>query len=100
MTAAVGHHPTPPPVGCWCCGTERVETELVRLGAHPEVGLCFTCAVWVKRRAAARQHEQHPTTGGRLLHGLERVRAAVIARGWHERGRLGALLRRLDRHLP
>ena len=24
--------------GCWCCGTQHPEAELVRLGQHPEVG--------------------------------------------------------------
>jgi hypothetical protein len=54
----------------------------------------------VKRRARAREHECHPTPAGRLLAALDALRDAVIARGWHERGRLGAVLRRIDGYLP
>lgn len=34
----------PPGVpGCWCCGDRTVQASLVRLGQHPEVGVCFRC---------------------------------------------------------
>ena len=99
MTATSGSRPTASP-SCWCCDEEFPESELVRLGAHPEVGLCLGCANWVKRRAATRRHEQHPSIAGRLRGGVHAVRGKVIERGWHERGRLGALLHRIDRHLP
>jgi hypothetical protein len=36
----------------------------------------------------------------RLRGVLHAARGHVFNRGWHERGHLGALLRRLDRHLP
>lgn len=35
---------------CWCCGGEFPEAELVRLGQHPEVGVCLACANWLRRR--------------------------------------------------
>jgi hypothetical protein len=98
MSAAARHDPAPP-LGCWCCGRPFQEEQLVRLGEHPEVGLCLQCAIWVKRRAVARHHKQHPTVLGRRRTGIDAVRDRVIERGWHERGRLGALLRGIDRYL-
>jgi hypothetical protein len=62
--------------------------------------VCLHCADWVKRRARTQYHEQHASLSGRLLKGLNSLRGAVLARGWHERGWLGTLLRRLDRYLP
>lgn len=85
---------------CWCCGADQAEHDLVRLGAHPEVGVCLDCARWVGRRARTRRDEQHPTPAGQLRHALDTVRDRVISRGWHERGRLGTVLRSIDRRLP
>jgi hypothetical protein len=34
---------------CWCCGAEFEERDLVRLGSHPEVGVCFGCARFLQR---------------------------------------------------
>jgi hypothetical protein len=36
----------------------------------------------------------------RLRSGINAVRAAVIRKGWHERGVIGAVLRWIDRRLP
>ncbi|MGH4026599.1 MAG: hypothetical protein ACRDRV_18650 [Pseudonocardiaceae bacterium] len=85
---------------CWCCGSEYPESELVRLGEHPEVGVCLNCARWLQRRAVQRHDELHPSPASRLRARIHTVREAVIRKGWHERGLLGALLRQLDRHLP
>ncbi len=85
---------------CWCCGTEYPETELVRLGQHPEVSVCLRCARWLQRRASQRYDVQHPSPGRRFRAAIHGVRTAVIRRGWHERGATGALLRWIDRHLP
>lgn len=85
---------------CWCCGTEYPETELVRLGQHPEIGVCLGCARWLQRRAVQRYDEQHPSPMARLRSGINAVRAALIRKGWHERGVIGAVLRWLDRRLP
>ena len=41
-----------------------------------------------------------PSVAARLRGILQAARDHVFNRGWHERGHLGALLRRLDRHLP
>jgi hypothetical protein len=86
--------------GCWCCGAEYPEAELVRLGQHPEVGVCLRCARWLQRRAVQRHDQQHPSPAARLRGGIQAVRDAVIRKGWHERGALGAVLRWIDRHLP
>ncbi|MGW6932925.1 hypothetical protein ACWGE0_22905 [Lentzea sp. NPDC054927] len=85
---------------CWCCGGEFPEAELVRLGQHPEVGVCLACANWLRRRAMLRRDELHSSPIGRLRSGVHAVRERAIRKGWHERGRLGVLLRWLDRHLP
>jgi hypothetical protein len=73
---------------------------LLRLGQHPEVGICLQCARWLQRRAVKRYDERHPSPGARLRGGIGAVRDVVIRKGWHQRGRVGVLLRWLDRHLP
>lgn len=85
---------------CWCCGKDHPEERLVRLGAHPEVGVCLDCARWLHRRARRREDENRTGLAPRIRAGIDTVRASVICRGWHRRGVLGALLRRIDRHLP
>ena len=39
---------------CWCCGQPRPESDLLRLGQHPEVGVCARCAHSLHRRAQER----------------------------------------------
>lgn len=85
---------------CWCCGAERREDELLHLGNHPEVAVCAGCARWLHRRATQLEDAQHPTIGARLRAVVRSARAHVIDRGWHQRGALGKLLRRIDRYLP
>lgn len=85
---------------CWCCGAHCAEHDLVRLGAHPEVGVCLDCAHGLRRRARGRHDEVHPTRAGQLRRALHTLREQVISCGWHEHGRLGTVLRCLDRHLP
>ena len=85
---------------CWCCGNDKLETDLVRLGSHPEVGVCLNCARWLQRRARRHHDDQHPSPATRLRARINAVRNLVIRKGWHRHGLLGALLRRLDRHLP
>jgi hypothetical protein len=53
MAPAVGTDSLEPedPSGCWCCGDRTVQGSLLRLGDHPEVGVCFRCVkVLVQRR--------------------------------------------------
>lgn len=73
---------------------------MLRLGAHPEVGVCFGCARFLQRRAAAREDELHPSPAARARSAVRGVRSWVIARGWHNRGLVGKILQRLDRYLP
>jgi len=83
--------------GCWCCDGHYPEGDLVRLGAHPEVGVCADCAHFLDRRARA----AHATPLTRRLHASgDRIRDAVLARHWHEHPRIGPPLKWLNRHLP
>lgn len=82
---------------CWCCGDRHREADLVRLGEHPEVGVCADCARFLHRRAVA----AHATGLRRQLHSTgDRIRDGVMARRWHEHPQLGPPLRWLNRHLP
>lgn len=49
---AIGFDELEPPStpGCWCCGDETVQSSLLRLGDHPEVGVCFRCVRDLARR--------------------------------------------------
>ncbi|MCS7482849.1 hypothetical protein ACFFQW_17820 [Umezawaea endophytica] len=85
---------------CWCCGGEYAEAELTRLGTHPEVGVCRTCAQSLHRRAVERYDQNHPTVGARLRAIVGTVRSVVIRKGWHERRIIGGALHWIDRHLP
>lgn len=85
---------------CWCCDREFPESELMHLGAHPEVAVCLDCARWLNRNARARYDQQHTRPGRRVRAAIAAVRERVIRRGLHNRRFLGPLLRRLDRWLP
>jgi hypothetical protein len=98
-TAPADRREEPGPV-CWCCGRPAAEFELVRLGAHPGVGVCDDCTRVLRRRSAARHDHRHPSALGLVRQGVGTIRNRVVAHGWHDRGRVGVLLRRLDRHLP
>ncbi|MBN9098171.1 MAG: hypothetical protein J0I49_08685 [Pseudonocardia sp.] len=99
MSAQAQHEPGAVPT-CWCCGRPYPETALTRLRQHPEVGVCLGCAVFLKRRATAHHDAGKSSPATRVRGFINTVRGAVISRGWHERGPLGRLLRRIDRHLP
>lgn len=85
---------------CWCCGESFHEDQLVRLGEHPEVGLCMNCALWVHRRARALGDEGRRGPGARGRRAVDAARERVIRSGVHDWPVLGAILRRIDRHLP
>jgi hypothetical protein len=85
---------------CWCCGAEFDERDLVRLGSHPEVGVCFGCARFLQRRAAERAEELGLSRRSRVRAAARRARGWVIARGWHNRPVIGRMLRQIDRYLP
>jgi hypothetical protein len=82
---------------CWCCGQARSEDSLVRLGSHPEVGVCLNCVHFLQRKARDRQAS---IVRQSLRGAAESVRGQVVAGGWHERPVTGPALRWLDRHLP
>src|SRR5258705_11516381 len=82
---------------CWWCGLVSSDDALVRLGNHPEVGICISCVHFLRRRA--RDHQA--TVVRQTLRGAaETVRGQVMARGWHERPVIGPALQWLNRHLP
>jgi hypothetical protein len=90
----------PLPSTCWCCGRERPEHALVRLGSHPEVAVCAGCAHWLLRRARL-QHDAHdPSPAARVRRLLERSRALVVEQGWHRLPVLGSGLRWIGDRLP
>ena len=99
MTAAVAHDQVDRPQ-CWCCGAEMDAAQLVRLGNHPEVGVCARCARWLARRARAAEDRDSLSPGARVRRVLAAVRVGVMRRGMARWPVLGPLLRRLDRHLP
>jgi hypothetical protein len=82
---------------CWCCGRASSDDALVRLGNHPEVGICINCVHFLRRRA---RDLQATVTRQRLRGAAESIRGKVIARGWHQRPGIGPALRRLNRHIP
>ena len=82
---------------CWCCGQPRSEDTLVRLGNHPEVGICISCVHFLRLRA----RDQQATAIRQALRGAaESIRAHVMARGWHQHPVIGPALHWLDRNLP
>jgi hypothetical protein len=85
---------------CWCCGSEREDSELVGLGMHPEVQVCLRCTVALRQRAREREDSLRPTPLTTVRSGVRRGRELVMARGWHRLPVIGAFLRRLNRHLP
>ena len=85
---------------CWCCGSSRRTEEMVSLGDHPEVTLCWDCARWAHRRAVAQADALSPGVGSAIRSRIQAVRDRVIALELHQRPRLGPILRRIDRWLP
>ena len=82
---------------CWCCGRVTAEDALVRLGNHPEVGICVNCVHFLRRRA---RDLQATAMRQRLRGAAESARREVMARGWHNRPVIGPALRWINRHLP
>jgi hypothetical protein len=97
--AAAGSEATEP-VECWCCGSTYPESELVRLGSHPEVGVCLRCAHFLHQLARSREDAQHPSLAGRVRDQLRSARRIVVRRRWHEMPVIGKPLRGLGRHVP
>ena len=63
MTALGFDHLEPPAIpACWCCGDRTVSASLLRLGDHPEVGVCFRCVkvLAIRKRTIERQTRTAP----------------------------------------
>ena len=76
---------------CWCCGTRKPETGLLRLGARPEAAICLECLVHLRQRARA--HEDSMAAVRHLHATAHHVRDAVAAVGLHNRPVIGRVLR-------
>ncbi len=85
---------------CWCCGGAYPESALVRLGSHPEVGICPRCVRFLVRKLRQRRDETRPGPAARLRSGVRRARSAVMDRGLQRRPLIGPVLRWIDRFLP
>jgi hypothetical protein len=66
---------------------------LVRLGSHPEVGVCLRCAHFLHQQAGQREDVLRPSIAGRLRDGLRWGRRLVMQHGWHQRPVIGRPLR-------
>jgi hypothetical protein len=82
---------------CWCCGQVTAEGALLRLGSHPEVGVCIDCGVYLGRRA--RDH-QASAVRIQLRGAADSIRDQVVSRGWHERPVIGPVLLWINRRAP
>ncbi len=82
---------------CWCCGRMTAQEGLVRLGKHPEVGVCVSCVRFLSRRA---KDVQASVLRKQLRGAVESIRGQVISRGWHQRPVVGPALLWINRHLP
>jgi hypothetical protein len=80
---------------CWCCGRVTAEQALVRLGNHPEVGVCVNCVRFLGRRA---RDYQASVMRKRLRGAAESVRGEVMS--WHERPVIKPALLCVNRHVP
>ena len=98
-TAAVEHEQAEQPF-CWCCGNTFEEPDLTRLGNHPEVGVCGSCAKWLHRRAKGAGERRGRTPGAGVLRAVDSARGRLMRAGVHDWPLIGPLLRRLDRRLP
>jgi hypothetical protein len=87
-------------VECWCCATPSPPDELIHLGNHPEVTVCRQCAHFLHRQARAMEDADRTGLSRGVQVRLRHARGVVIQHGWHRLPVVGALLRRLGRHLP
>lgn len=99
---AVDHDEAEPDPTCWCCGRSYPENQLVRLGTHPEVGVCFQCAKFPHRRARE-QHDDVSDNHGLAARGrvvFANGREVVLRHEW-QNGRIsGPILHWINRVIP
>jgi hypothetical protein len=99
-TPAATAHDAAEPTECWCCATTYPVADLIRLGSHPEAGICLACAHYLHQQARARADARHPTPAARARDQLRSARQLVIRHDWHRAPIIGRPLRWLGRHLP
>ena len=87
-------------IECWCCGRPQTDDQVVRLGLHPEVAICLSCAHTVHQRAREREDHQRPGPLTPVRDGLRAARTWVIHQQLHTKPVIGRPLRWLGRHLP
>jgi len=90
----------PEPLECWCCSSVYQESELIRLGSYPAVGVCLRCAHFLHQQARGREDALRPSPASRVRDGLRSARRVVMQRGWHQKRIIGPPLRWLGRRLP
>jgi hypothetical protein len=83
---------------CWCCGEQR--GPLVRLGKHPDVGICLPCAHDLHRRAVAVEDRQRPSIAARFRAVLRRGRRFVMDQHLHQKPVIGTIFRWMGRFMP
>jgi hypothetical protein len=76
------------------------EADLIRLGQHPEVGVCLRCGHFLHQQARGREDALRPSPGSRMRDGLRAGRRIVMDQGWHQKPVIGRPLRWLGRRLP
>jgi hypothetical protein len=82
---------------CWCCGRMTAEKALVRLGNHPEVGVCVSCVRFLGRRS----RDYQASVVRQQARGVaESIRNEVMRRGLHDQPVIGPILRWVNRHSP
>jgi hypothetical protein len=84
--------------GCWCCGAQKPETRLLRLGARPQAAVCVECVTHLRHRARA--HDDPPVLVRQLHTAANRVRDTVMATGLHKRPVIGPALRWINQRSP
>lgn len=82
---------------CWCCGRLTDERALVRLGNHPEVGVCVDCVRFLHRRARDSRASMWQL---QVRGAAESIRREVMKRRWQDRPVIGPLLHWINRHSP
>ncbi len=85
---------------CWCCGNQVPPDKTVRLGNHPEVGVCIRCAHSLSKWAWELEDRDNTSPAARARNALRSVRVGVVRRGWHRNRLVGRYLRWLGRHTP
>jgi hypothetical protein len=55
----------------------------VRLGSHPEAGVCLACAHYLHLQARGREDARRRSLPARAREQLHAARQVVITRGWH-----------------